>query len=85
MTKLLIKCKRGFIFSSLCSLFVRWLVSFFLVKLFGCCLKEELLREPIPLESALILSMYLIGLIPFGLAKIFSSWLYAKKEHKKAS
>ncbi|XPV69748.1 MAG: murein biosynthesis integral membrane protein MurJ [Halarcobacter sp.] len=31
-------------------------------------------------NTALILSMYLIGLIPFGLAKIFSLWLYAKEQ-----
>ena len=31
-------------------------------------------------NTALILSMYLIGLIPFGLAKIFSLWLYAKEK-----
>jgi putative peptidoglycan lipid II flippase len=28
-------------------------------------------------NTALILSMYLIGLIPFGIAKIFSLWLYS--------
>ncbi|AXH15420.1 murein biosynthesis integral membrane protein MurJ [Malaciobacter mytili] len=28
-------------------------------------------------NTALILSMYLIGLLPFGLAKIFSLWLYS--------
>lgn len=31
-------------------------------------------------NTALILTMYLIGLIPFGLAKIFSLWLYAKEQ-----
>jgi putative peptidoglycan lipid II flippase len=31
-------------------------------------------------NTALILSMYLIGLIPFGIAKIFSLWLYAKEQ-----
>ena len=31
-------------------------------------------------NTALILSMYLIGLIPFGLAKIFSLWLYANEK-----
>ncbi len=31
-------------------------------------------------NTALILSMYLIGLIPFGLAKIFSLWLYAHEK-----
>ncbi|MFA9373225.1 MAG: murein biosynthesis integral membrane protein MurJ [Poseidonibacter sp.] len=32
------------------------------------------------INTALILSMYLIGLIPFGIAKIFSLWLYAKEQ-----
>lgn len=31
-------------------------------------------------NTALILTMYLIGLLPFGLAKIFSLWLYAKEQ-----
>lgn len=31
-------------------------------------------------NTALILTMYLIGLLPFGLAKIFSLWLYAKEK-----
>ena len=31
-------------------------------------------------NTALILAMYLIGLLPFGLAKIFSLWLYAKEQ-----
>ena len=31
-------------------------------------------------NTALILSMYLIGLIPFGIGKIFSLWLYAKEQ-----
>ena len=33
------------------------------------------------LNTSIILSMYLIGLIPFGLAKIFSLWLYSN--HKQ--
>jgi putative peptidoglycan lipid II flippase len=36
-------------------------------------------------HTALILSMYLIGLIPFGLSRIFSLWLYAKKRQKEAA
>ena len=32
------------------------------------------------INTAVILSMYLIGLIPFGIAKIFSLWLYAKEQ-----
>ena len=31
-------------------------------------------------NTALILSMYLIGLVPYGLAKIFSLWLYAHEK-----
>ncbi len=31
-------------------------------------------------NTALILTMYLIGLLPFGLSKIFSLWLYAKEQ-----
>ena len=31
-------------------------------------------------NTALILTMYLIGLLPFGLAKIFSLWLYANEQ-----
>ncbi len=36
-------------------------------------------------NTAMILSMYLIGLIPFGLAKIFSLYLYATHQQKKAA
>ena len=31
-------------------------------------------------NTALILAMYLIGLIPFGIAKIFSLWLYSHEQ-----
>lgn len=31
-------------------------------------------------NTSLILVLYLIGLLPFGLAKIFSLWLYAKEQ-----
>ncbi|MDD2888242.1 MAG: murein biosynthesis integral membrane protein MurJ [Aliarcobacter sp.] len=31
-------------------------------------------------NTAFILAMYLIGLLPFGLSKIFSLWLYAKEQ-----
>ncbi len=37
------------------------------------------------LNTAQVLSMYLIGLIPFGLAKIFSLWLYATHQQKRAA
>lgn len=36
-------------------------------------------------NTALILTMYLIGLIPFGLGKIFSLWLYAHEQQFKAA
>ena len=36
-------------------------------------------------NTSMILIMYLIGLIPFGIAKIFSLWLYAHKQQGKAA
>ncbi len=36
-------------------------------------------------NTSLILTMYLIGLIPFGLSRIFSLWLYAKHRQKEAA
>ncbi len=36
-------------------------------------------------NTAMILSMYLIGLIPFGLSRIFSLWLYATHRQKEAA
>jgi len=36
-------------------------------------------------NTSIILAMYLIGLIPFGLAKIFSLWLYAHHQQGKAA
>lgn len=37
------------------------------------------------LNTSVVLSMYLIGLVPFGLAKIFSLWLYATHRQKEAA
>ncbi len=37
------------------------------------------------LHTAWVLTMYLAGLIPFGLAKIFSLWLYATHQQKRAA
>lgn len=37
------------------------------------------------LKSAEVLQMYLIGLIPYGLAKLFSLWLYANMRQKEAA
>ena len=36
-------------------------------------------------QTALVLTMYLIGLLPFGLAKIFSLWLYAHERQGLAA
>lgn len=36
-------------------------------------------------KTSLVLSMYLIGLLPFGIAKIFSLWLYAHSQQKIAA
>ncbi|UFS63377.1 murein biosynthesis integral membrane protein MurJ [Sulfurimonas sp. HSL-3221] len=35
--------------------------------------------------TALILQMYLVGLIPFGLGKLFSLWLYAQRRQSEAA
>ncbi|WP_333804100.1 murein biosynthesis integral membrane protein MurJ [Sulfurospirillum sp.] len=37
------------------------------------------------LTTAWVLGMYMIGLIPFGLAKLFSLWLYAQMRQKEAA
>lgn len=37
------------------------------------------------INTAFVLSMYLVGLIPFGLAKLFSLYLYATSQQKKAA
>lgn len=36
-------------------------------------------------KSAMVLSMYMIGLLPFGLSKIFSLWLYSMHKQKTAA
>lgn len=35
--------------------------------------------------TGFVLAMYMIGLIPFGLAKLFSLWLYAQMRQKEAA
>jgi putative peptidoglycan lipid II flippase len=37
------------------------------------------------LNSAFVLQMYMLGLLPFGLVKIFSSYLYSTHRHMKAA
>jgi len=37
------------------------------------------------IQTAYVLQMYMVGLLPFGLAKLFSLFLYASHRHKKAA
>ena len=37
------------------------------------------------LQTVFVLQMYMVGLLPFGLAKLFSLFLYASHRHKKAA
>jgi len=37
------------------------------------------------LETVTVLQMYMVGLLPFGLAKLFSLFLYASHRHRKAA
>ena len=37
------------------------------------------------LETVSVLQMYMVGLLPFGLAKLFSLFLYASHRHMKAA
>ncbi len=37
------------------------------------------------LQTAYVLQMYMVGLLPFGLAKLFSLFLYASHRHRKAA
>jgi len=37
------------------------------------------------IETVIVLQMYMFGLLPFGLAKLFSLFLYASHRHKKAA
>lgn len=60
----------------------------------GMILSEEIIRtlfergaftEQDTANSAMVLSMYMIGLLPYGLAKIFSLWLYSTHRQKTAA
>jgi len=73
-----------------------WLLAFLLG---GAMLGGILLAEPIvwllfergkftaveTLETVSVLQMYMVGLLPFGLAKLFSLFLYASYRHLKAA
>ena len=73
-----------------------WLLAFLLG---GAMVGGILLAEPIvwllfergkftalqTLETVNVLQMYMVGLLPFGLAKLFSLFLYASHRHRKAA
>ena len=73
-----------------------WLLAFLLG---GAMIGGILLAEPVvwllfergkftqaqTLETVSVLRMYMVGLLPFGLAKLFSLFLYASHRHKKAA
>ena len=73
-----------------------WLLAFLLTTstLGGYMLSEEIIKLLFERGSfssddtkttALVLAMYMIGLIPFGLAKLFSLWLYALMKQREAA
>ena len=41
--------------------------------------------QAMSLQTTQVLQMYMIGLLPFGLAKLFSMYLYASHKHEKAA
>ncbi|MBV5279183.1 MAG: murein biosynthesis integral membrane protein MurJ [Campylobacteraceae bacterium] len=73
-----------------------WLLAFLLSTstLGGYMLSEEIVKllfergsfsQEDSQTTALVLGMYMIGLIPYGLAKLFSLWLYALHRQKEAA
>ncbi|MFV0480912.1 MAG: lipid II flippase MurJ, partial [Campylobacteraceae bacterium] len=73
-----------------------WILAFLLSvsSVFGIVLSNEAIKLLFERGSfnvndtvvtAQVLSMYLIGLVPFGLAKLFSLWLFAYQEQKRAA
>ncbi len=73
-----------------------WLLSFLLggAMLGGIFLAEPIIwlifehgnyTEQMSQNTALVLQMYMIGLMPFGLAKLFSMYLFASHKHIKAA
>jgi len=73
-----------------------WLLLFLLTlsAIGGFILSEEIVKllfergafsSEDTLRSAEVLQMYLIGLLPYGLAKLFSLWLYANMRQKEAA
>lgn len=46
--------------------------------------RGEFTRED-TIECAKVLAAFMVGLVPFGLAKLFSQWLYSKMKQKEAA
>lgn len=46
--------------------------------------RGEFVRED-TLQSGAVLAMYMVGLLPFGIAKLFSLWLYAHQRQAQAA
>lgn len=73
-----------------------WILAFLLSTstLGGYLLSEEIIKvlfergafsQNDSYNTAFVLAMYMIGLLPFGLSKLFSLWLYAKMQQKEAA
>jgi putative peptidoglycan lipid II flippase len=73
-----------------------WFLAYILTlsTLFGFILSDEIIKimfqrgaftSQDAQTTSLVLKMYMIGLIPFGLTKLFSLWLYAKQQQLKAA
>lgn len=73
-----------------------WILSFLLFasSIFGIVLANESIKllfergnftHEDSLITGTVLAMYLIGLVPFGLAKLFSLWLFSHQLQKKAA
>ena len=73
-----------------------WILAFLLSMstLGGYLLSEEIIKllfergafsEKDTYNTGFVLAMYMIGLLPFGLSKLFSLWLYAQMRQKEAA
>lgn len=73
-----------------------WILAFLLSAstLGGYLLSEEIIKllfergafsKEDSLKTGFVLAMYMIGLLPFGLSKLFSLWLYAQMRQKEAA
>ena len=94
LNKLLTAHKKSQAFAQLQNAFFLLLFLLSISCIFGIIFSKEIVwllfergaftRED-TLQSASVLASYLVGLVPFGLAKIFTLWLYAQKRHKRVA